>query len=154
MGIIPELAGHISNQAARRYVHNDLHPALLRIVRLVAPHFALAHGELLHNAAGVLLADDNRAFLDRFEPDAAGQCFGILLRAGDHHSFRWANAELETLTAEGFQQDTEMEDAAAAQLEGLRGGPGEDGQRHVGFGLFVYPVADNLRGEFRAFTAS
>ena len=59
-----------------------------------------------------------------------------------------------TLTAEGFQQDTEMEDAAAAQLEGLRGGPGEDGQRHVGFGLFVYPVADNLRGEFRAFTAS
>lgn len=45
-----------------------------------------------------------------------------------------------------------MEDTAAAQLEGLRGGPGENGQRNVGFGLFVDSVADNLRGELRALT--
>lgn len=153
MGIISKFTRHVSNQATRRHVHDDLHPALFGISALVALHLALAQREFLHDAARILLPDRHRALLDGLEPLALLLALLIGLGAGDHDRLGRADAQLEALAAERLEQDTEVQHAAPAQLERLGGGAGEHGERDVRLGLFVDAVANHLRGELRAFAA-
>ena len=107
---------------------------------------SLAQAQALHNCAHIILGHVN------------GQCLhGLLQSAGlvaMHNNLRLANLQLKALTAHGFNQNGQMQLAAAGHLISIGAIGFLNAQSHVGFCLFIQTVTDVTAGYEFALLAS
>src|SRR5882757_1259820 len=131
-----------ADQSARRDFEIEAHAA--RIVIAHFEHFAAAAANGFENDTDEVFRDVDHQTLDRFELAAV---------FGAHHAFRFADHQLKTFAAHRFDQDGELQFAAAENAKRFRRIGVFDANRNVGEQLFLQPVAKIARSEIAAFFA-
>src|SRR5208283_682935 len=136
-----ELAAQ-ANQAARRDFEIEAHAAGAVIAHF--EHFAAAAADSFHDDADETLGNVNDEALDGLH------LFAVF---GADDDFGFADHEFKTFPAHGFDEDGELEFAAAEDAEGFGRVGVFDADGDVGEQLFGEAVAKIARGEVIAFAA-
>ena len=123
----------IADEAARRRIEDEPHAAAAGGTHL--DELALALGHLLHDDAGVLLVDVDQHLLDRLEQLAG--------RPVLKQDLRPRHGELKTFTAHGFDEDAELQFAAAGDLHRILLRRFGNPQRNVALRLTQQPLANH-----------
>ena len=113
--------------------------------RLHADQRTLAVGKLLNNSAGVFIRNINVSFLHRL------QFFAVLIIPEDNLGL--ADSEFISLAAHGFNQDGQMQFAAAGNLESIRVLRIFYPEADIGIELTVQTIADMAGCNVFTFTA-
>ncbi len=74
-------------------------------------HFGAALGQLLHHDAGIGLINVDNHFFDGFQP--------LAMFIGAEHHAGAAHGEFEAFAAHGFNQDAQLQFAAARHFKGI-----------------------------------
>ena len=107
-GVGEQLAAQ-ADQAARRNFEIEAHAARAVIAHL--EHFAAAAAEGFHDDADEIFGDVDDQALERLQ---------FLAVFGAHDDFGLADHQFEAFAAHGFDQDGELQFAAAEDAEGFR----------------------------------
>src|SRR5882757_4379808 len=131
-----------ANQSTRRDFEIEAHAA--RIVIAHFEHFAAAAANGFENDTNEVFRDVDHQTLDRLQLAAV---------FGAHDDFGFADHQLKTFAAHGFDQNGELQFATAENAKRFRCIGVFDANRNVGEQLFLQPVAKIARSEIAAFFA-
>ena len=129
-----------ADQSARRDSEIHAHAAGAVIAHL--DHFAAAAAKRFHDDADKILGNVDHQALERFELSAV---------FGAHYDFRLADHQFEAFAAHGFDQNRQLQFAAAQHAEGFRSVGILHADGDVGEQFLLQTIAQIARSQVVAF---